>query len=472
MSSQISPDDGGTSPERPSPLERLLRIFTDIRQGEGPTGLILLLNIFLVLAAYYLIKPVREGWLSISAVKGLSKIEVKAYSSFAQSIVLLLVIPLYAFLASRLSRRALITSVTLFFMSNLVLFWLFQPGLLDRRIPYVGVVFYLWVGVFSVTVVAQFWAFAADLYSDEQGKRLFPLIAVGASAGASAGSWLTECLIKSLGVEPFNLILISTAPLAAALVLTWVADRRGSGGRRAFEMQPEKGLPAAPDRTGAYRLIFGNKYLLAAAFLGLLVNWVNTNGENILFGAVQAALESQYLSNGLTDPDAIARFVKHGTTAFYGNLYFWVNLSGLLIQAFLVSRILKFGGFAAIIFITPVLSLLSYSLMALFPVLVVIRVMKIAENSTNYSVNNTARNVLWLPLPAAVIYKAKAATDTLFVRIGDGLAALTVLVGTQIILLSLKQFLVLNLFLVFAWGAVAAILAKEHQQLMKGTSAQ
>jgi len=92
-------------------LERFLRLFGDVRAGEGRTGLILLVNIFLVLMAYYLIKPFREGWLSISAIKGLSKVEVKAYSSFGQSMVLLAAIPAYAWLAARLPKRRLITAV-------------------------------------------------------------------------------------------------------------------------------------------------------------------------------------------------------------------------------------------------------------------------------------------------------------------------------------------------------------------------
>lgn len=458
-------------PRRLSRTETFLRIFSDIRPGEGFAGLILMLNIFLVLAAYYLIKPVREGWLSISDIRGLSKIELKAYSSFAQSLVLLLVVPLYARLATRFSRRALIATVTLFFVSNLVIFWLLQPGLLADRFPHVGVAFYLWVGIFSATVVAQFWAFAADLYTDERGRRLLPLIAVGASSGAAVGSWFTGRFIKFDSRETFDLILLAIIPLLAALALSWIADRQGPVRKKGQEGHPtvHKG-PAAPDPTGAYRLIFKTKYLLSVAILSLMVNWVNTNGENILFGTVQQALETEYRESGLTDPAAVTRFVKVGTTAFYSDLYMWVNLSALLIQAFLVSRMLKYGGFATILFLTPLVSLFSYSLMALFPFLAVIRIMKVAENSTNYSVNNTARHVLWLPLPPAMIYKAKTAIDTLFMRTGDGLAALTVLLGTQLFVLPMNGFLVVNVVLALIWGGVAWVVARENRRLVRASS--
>ncbi len=451
--------------------ERLLRLFSDVRPGEGTAGLLLLFNIFLVLMAYYLIKPVREGWLSISAIKDLSKMEVKAYSSFAQSIVLLGVVPCYAFLASRLSRKALITAVTLFFSINLVIFWLLQPGLIAQHIPYVGVAFYLWVGIFSVTVVAQFWSFAADLYTDERGKRLLPLIAVGASAGAAFGSWFTGQFIRHSVRETFDLILVSILPLLMALVLTWFVDRRGTtAAQNVSQSGPRRG-PAAPDRSaGAFQLIFTHKYLFAVACLGLLINWVNTNGENILYGAVQESLRNEYLEQGLTDPTAVARFVKDRTTAFYGDLYFWVNLCGLLAQAFLVSRLLRFGGFALILFLTPLVSLLSYTLMAVFPVILVIRLMKIAENASNYSVNNTARHVIWLPLPPTMIYKAKTAVDTLFARMGDGMAALSMLSVAQIFQLPLKHFILFNVLLVLLWGMVAGIIVLENRRLLKTAS--
>jgi AAA family ATP:ADP antiporter len=448
-----------------------LHIFTEVRAGEGGTGLILLCNIFLVLAAYYLIKPVREGWLAVSAIEGLSKIEIKAYSSFGHSLILIVLLPLYAWLASRVTRTVLITLSSLFFMTHLAGFWLLRPGFLFETTSNLGVGFYLWVGIFSVGVVAQFWSFAADLYTDERGKRLFPLIAVGASAGAATGSWITQRLIRTGTVDTFDLLLVAIIPMGLALVLTWLADRRGAEVGRDRGRGQSGRRPAAPDPTGAFSLVFKNKYVLAAACLGLLINWVNTNGENILYGFVQEAIQSQVRVAGLTDSEAIAQFVKAGTTAFYGNLYLWVNVFGLLLQALVVSRLLKYGGFATVLLLTPLISLVSYSLMAIFPALAVIRWMKIAENSTNYSVNNTARHVLWLPTSPTVTYKGKAVADTFFVRTGDGLAALTVLLGTRALQVSLNYFLVFNVALAITWICVATLVVRENRRLLAANAA-
>ncbi|HSD11909.1 MAG TPA: hypothetical protein VLF14_13025, partial [Candidatus Binatia bacterium] len=107
-----------------SPPDRLLTIFTDVHPGEGVTGLAMLASVFLLLSSVYLLKPARDGLLAISGVSGLSDMELKAYSSFCQSVVLLGVVPLYSRFASRSSRRDLARQLTLFFVANLCIFWL------------------------------------------------------------------------------------------------------------------------------------------------------------------------------------------------------------------------------------------------------------------------------------------------------------------------------------------------------------
>ena len=444
-------------PKDLSRLERFLRLFTDLRRGEGPTGVVMLASVFLILAAYYLVKPARDGLLAASPVAGLSQIELKAYSSLGQSIVLLAAIPVYDRLVVMLSRRALVTGVTLFFASNLVLFWALQPGLVFAEVGWIGVAFYLWVGIFNLFIVAQFWGFAADLYSDEAGKRLFPMIAIGATAGAATGAWTASGLVHLLGT--YGLLLVAAGLLLVSVATLRTADRRGATGEGG-------GSPAeeARDSTGGFALVFRHRYLIAAAFLILVLNWVNTNGENFLFGAVENRLHVKVVAQGLAGSAAEA-FVRDQTTQFYGDLFFWVNLAALFLQAFVAARLLQYGGFAAILLILPVISLLSYATMALFPLLGVIRIMKIAENSTDYSLNNTAKQVLWLPTTTAMKYKAKATIDTLFVRTGDALAAATAFVCTNLFHVPIRGLFAFNASLVVIWLALGAIVVREHGRL-------
>ncbi len=451
---------------RLSPVERCLRIFTDIRPGEGRTGLMMFANVLLILCAYYLVKPLREGWLAVSTVEGLTAMELKAYSSFAQTVLLVGVVAVYGRLVGRWSRSVLITRSTLFCMSNLLLFWPLQPDFLIGVLPGVGIVFYLWVGMFGVFVVAQFWAFAADLYAEERGKRLLPMIAIGATSGAVVGAWLTEQLIASGLLRTENLMLVALVPLAASILLTRSADSREADREVAAKAAAPK-----PETGGALPLIFRTRFLLVVAVITLLLNWVNTNGENLLFRVVQEMLARDLVGMGITGEAEVVSYLRDATTVFYGSFFFWVNLLALVMQALLASRLLKYGGFGAIFLLLPGIALISYSVMALVPILIVVKWMKVAENATDYSINNTARHVLWLPMSREVTFKAKPAIDSLFVRAGDGLAALTVLIGVRVFTFPLEAYMVVNIALVAAWLAGALWVVRRYATLSESGAA-
>ena len=475
-----------------SHTEKFLQLFTEIKPGEGTTAIMMFANVFLILCAYYFIKPLREGWIAVSDISGLTKMEVKAYSSFFQAMLLLVIVGWYGRLSEKWHRSTLVTRTTLFCIANMVMFWVVQPGLFFKALPFSGIIFYLWVGMFGAFVVAQFWTFCADIYSDEAGKRLLPVIAIGATSGAAFGSKIVNMLVGSGFVPSEALLLAGTVPLFASIALTHLVDARqcnhtearlkASKDTQKKRHGNKKGSAknaSSPDDTSqkkqqglgfllnGAKLVFYSRFLLAIALLTLLNNWVNTNGENLLFQVVQNTLTEQAVHQKITDPQSILEFTRNGTTAFYGNFFFWVNIAALLLQALVASRLLKFGGFAAIILVLPVIAMMSYTVMALVPILIIVKIMKIAENSADYSLNNTARHVLWLPMDSATTFHAKPAIDTLYVRIGDGLAALTVLLGVQLFALSTVQFFVFNIFLVFLWLFFAVILIRERRKLVE-----
>ena len=459
-----------------SKTERLLRLFTDVKPGEGGTALMMFANVFLILLAYYFIKPLREGWIAVSDIEGLSKMEVKAYSSFVQSILLLFVVGWYARLADRWDRVTLFTRATLFCISNMIIFWFLQPNFFFDHLPISGIVYYLWVGMFGVFVVAQFWTFCADIYTDERGKRMLPFIAIGATSGAAAGSWLVDQLVDTGVVPTEALLLVAIVPLGASIVLVRLVEQReGQHTTRENEVLREEeeksGVTAAKASlwSGA-KLVLASKFLLLAALVTLFTNWVNTNGENLLFRVIQEALATEAQQQGVGTGESMLLFIRDGTTAFYGNFYFWVNMVALLLQAFVASRLLKYGGFAAILLVLPVIALMSYSVMALLPVLAIVKLMKIAENATDYSLNNTSRHVLWLPVSSAMKFRGKPAIDTLYVRLGDGLAAITVMVGVHLLMLSTQDFFVFNVLLVLCWLVVGVLLVKEHRRVSEVVS--
>ena len=161
----------------PSPragLDRFLRLFADVRAGEGATALLLSLNVFLILMAYYVLKPVREA-----LILGEGTAAGKTYLSVVEVFLLALAVPLYGRLVRRLDRRRLINSVTGFFVVCLLVFY----GL-GHAGAGLGISFFLWISIFNMMIVALFWSFANDIYTKDEGERLFPIVGFGASLGA------------------------------------------------------------------------------------------------------------------------------------------------------------------------------------------------------------------------------------------------------------------------------------------------
>jgi AAA family ATP:ADP antiporter len=431
-------------------LERFLNLFTEVRQGEAASALLLALNIFLILTAYYVLKPVREAL--ILAGGGA---EVKSYASAGQALLLLAAVPLYGWLASRLPRRLLINGVTLFFAGCLLVFY----GLAQLGVP-LGVVFFLWVGIFNLMVPAQFWAFANDIYDPESGKRLFVIVAFGASCGAVAGSYLDTLLIDSMGV--YQLMLVAAGILTFSLVITNGVERR----ERTHHAVPAAGnAPREEDEPlkegNAFAMVLRNRYLLLIALLMLLLNWVNTTGEYILSRTVLAAAEA-----AIADGSAAGRSVEEFIGGFYAEFFTVVNIAGLLLQLFVVSRVLKYFGVGVAITILPLIALGGYLVAAFYPVLSMVRWVKTAENATDYSLQNTVRQVLFLPTTREQKYKAKQAIDTFFVRAGDVLSAVLVFAGTTMLTLSTRQFAMVNIVLVCAWLALAVLVGREYRRLV------
>jgi AAA family ATP:ADP antiporter len=437
-----------TSPARLSPVERVLNLFTEVRRGEAASALLLALNIFLILTAYYILKPVREALI----LSGDGGAEIKSYVAAGQTLLLLGAVPLYAWYAGRHDRRALINRVTVFFAACLAAFYF----LAISGAP-VAIAFYLWVGIFNLMVPAQFWAFANDIYTPETGKRLFVIVAFGASAGAVFGSFIAGHLIEPVGI--YQLLLVSAGVLLASLAFTNYIDSRER--RPATGGQSGQADSAPLGRSGAFRLVLKNRYLLLIALLMLFLNWVNTTGEYILGRTVKEAAAALLAADPAAAPDE-ETFIGH----FYADFFTVVNIAGLLLQLFVVSRVLKYLGVRAAIFILPLIALGGYLVAAFYPLLAMVRWVKTAENATDYSLQNTVRQVLFLPTTREQKYKAKQAIDTFFVRSGDVLSALLVFAGTTWFALSTRQFAMINIVLVCAWLLLAFLVGREHRRLV------
>jgi AAA family ATP:ADP antiporter len=429
-----------TSAVRPKPrLEKFLNTFADVHAGEGQTALLLALNVFLILMAYYVLKPVREA-----LILGEGSAELKSYMSAGQVVLLAFIVPLYGRMVAAFPRMRLINVVTAFFVGCLVLFYV----LAQFKVP-LGIVFFLWIGVFNLMIVAQFWSFANDIYSKEEGERLFAIVGFGASLGAVVGARIADRLIEPLGVE--LLMLLGAVLLVAQVLVSNTVDRREEERQRLRRADAPRAAPVKKSAgASAFGLVFRTRYLLLMALMLMLLNWVNTTGEYILGSLIKHTADNMVATgqaNGLTEGQLIGDF--------YAKYFAMVNVLGLLLQLFVVSRIVKYWGIPWAVMVLPFISLVAYNVLAFYPVLYAVLAAKVAENSTDYSLNNTVRNMLFLPCSYDEKFSAKQAIDSFFVRMGDVLSALLVFVGTTILALQPRAFAAVNAALVVIWLLLA-----------------
>ena len=425
-------------------LDKSLRIFADVRGGESPTALLLTLNVFLLLTAYYILKVAREP-----LILSEGGAEIKAYSSVAQSILLVPATLGYSALASRVGRMALSTWVTIFFSGCLVVFWFLG----STGIP-IGIPFFWWVGIFNVAAVAQFWSFAADIYADEVGKRLFPIIGIGASVGAVAGAAIADLFI---GLGPYILMLVAAALLGVCLGLTFVVHRTKSDRHTKANGVAEKEEPIGG--ANGFALVFRDKYLLLFAAMIFVLNWVTKTGDYVFDVKILEAAKHAGAASG----DVQKLFIG----AYKARYFEYVNVIGVVLQLFFVSRVIKYLGMRAALLAMPLASLLGYGATFAYPVLGMLFYARVGESSLDYSLSNTTRNALWLVTARDVKYKAKQVIDAFVQRFGDAMSAGLVFFGTHIVILGTRGLIFVNLVLAGIWFVVAFLLARKYSQKEK-----
>jgi AAA family ATP:ADP antiporter len=422
-------------------LERGLGLVADVRHGEAGHALLLGASIFLLLVAYYLLKVAREPLILTASAFGLSGATLKSAAACGMALLLIVVVPAYSSLASRMPRMRLINVVTLIFVACLGAFFL------AAQVAPIGPAFFIFVGIFNVTAIAQFWAFCNDLYTPGAGKRLFAIIAFGQTMGAIVGADLARRLVAALGV--YALFPVAAAILVASTALANVVNARAGQTPVAREKIDDE------DRAGGFRLVWRNQYLLGIAFLVLILNTVNSNGEFILGETVVKSIHA-----ASTDE------TRRAIGAFYGGYFSLVNIVCALLQLLLVSRIIKHAGVGRSLLVLPTISLLGYGIIGLAPALMVMKSIKIAENGVDYSLQNTTQQALYLPTARAEKYKAKQAIDTFFVRFGDVVSLATVAVVTEVLGLGVQAMAIVNVFLALGWWSLAYLTSRRNRRLV------
>jgi AAA family ATP:ADP antiporter len=436
-----------TDYSRLSPLERALTPFTRIRPGEGRSLALFFVSAFLFLFSYYILKALREAFLlsEFSAA-------VRAYSLAAIALLLMIVVPLYSRVRRRVDGARLLRAVSWFFAANIVIFAAF--AWFEHRI---GVALFVWVSIFGVMVTAQFWAFAADTYNLKSGQRLFPMIMLGGNFGALAGAKCAQLTVAAL--TPEGLMLVATVALLVTVSIAGAAAAAAPADSRAASPEHEKKRPM--NVLGGIGLVLSERYLLLIALLIVLLNWINSTGEFILADVVSRNADAQVAASGgaLNKGDLIA--------AFYGQFQFWFTSFGVVVQLFLVSRIYRWVGVPGALLVMPIIVALGYGCIVFVPIFTIIQLVKIAENGIDYSLMNTTRQALFLPVSRDAKYDGKTAIDTFFWRLGDLIQAGVVYAGLNWLHWSASQFAVLNLILAVLWIGLAIAIGREFVKMAR-----
>jgi AAA family ATP:ADP antiporter len=410
----------------------------DVHESEWKLVILFFANLFLLLTAYYILKVVREPLILL----GGSAIQ-RSYARGLQAGLLVVIIPTYSFLANRIEPARLVKWITATFVLSLGLFFLAR-----RAGANVGFSFFVWLGIFSTLSIAQFWSIANDVMTESQGKRLFPLVAVGGTAGGILGAQFAARAIAHM--SPETMMLVAAGLLVACMLLTHaghvVGLERGSAGA-----DPRGELR---DHRGGFTLVVGDRYLLLIGLSVIALNLITATGDFVLAQMVSAKAH--------TLPSAErARYIG----AFYGDLQTWVTILTTFVQVFVVARVFKAVGIGGALFFMPLVVVLGYAAFALAPLLAAVTAVKVGESTADYSLQNTIQHALFLPTSRDAKYKAQSAIDTVSKRLGDLASTGLVFLGTRAAF-GVRGFAIANVVAGLIWLWLALQLRRRQQAMV------
>ncbi|MCJ2038165.1 MFS transporter [Methylobacterium sp. J-059] len=384
-----------TPPSEAAPSNALARLI-GVRPGEGPALAWSWAYIFSILAAYYVLRPIRDQMGVAGGIENLPWL-------FTATLVGMLALNLpFAWLVKRMPRARFVPLTYRFFGANILLFALALYLAPPDWDVWIGRVFFVWLSIFNLFVVSIFWATIVDVFSTSQGKRLFGFIAAGATLGAIAGSATTALLAKT--VPTWGLMLGAVALLECAVFSMRGLARLSERLRRAPSGGPEQGTGQVIGGSvfaGVTRT-FASPYLLNISLFLLLFSVTST----YLYFQQAAIAKASF-------PDRAAQ------TAFFAGVDLAVNVLTLGVQFFLTGRIVRRIGVGLTLAILPALSILGFGLLALAPSIAAIVGFQVLRRAGNFAISRPIREVLFTVVPREDRYKAKSFIDTVVYRLGD-----------------------------------------------------
>ncbi len=370
-------------------LYRVLRLAVEVRRHEVGALAWSFVYFFAILAAYFILRPLRE---EMGIAGGVGNLEWLFTATF---LAMLAVVPAFGWLVARVPRRRFVPYAYGFFIINILIFWALLEN--DVATKHVARAFFVWVSVFNLFIVSLFWSFMADLFRSEQGTRLFGLIAAGGTIGTIAGSSITLVLAERIGAP--NLLPISAALLALAICCV----RGLATATEGFQPEPERreqplGGTILAGITEAAR----SPYLLGiCAFIALF-----TTTSTFLYFQQAHIIAAEF-----ADPDERTRLFAFINLA--------VSVLTVAVQLFLTGRLVKWLGLGAVVSFLPLVTLAGFALFAWAPTVTMLVGFQIVRRVANFAVTRPGREMLFTVVTAEQKYKSKNFIDTVVYRGGD-----------------------------------------------------
>jgi ATP/ADP translocase/HEAT repeat protein/CRP-like cAMP-binding protein len=384
-----------------SVFARLLDPIAELRPGEGGTAALMFLYSFLAMTSYNIVKPVtRSQFITSLGADNLPWVQ------FISGMVIGIIMQGYTKAIKAVPRRWTIPVTQAGMIVLLVTFWV-----LFTRVgaEWVSVGFYLYGLILGILLISQFWTLANDIYDPRQAKRLFGLIGGGASLGGATGAALTATLVEDLGTTTMLLVSAVIMAVCLGIVVTSVRTHARAGQSDAAKTGEEEGVGGGE----ALTLLRSSRHLQIIALV-------------ITFAAIGAAIIEQQLN--MATAEAKGRANTDSITAFLAQVTVYLSLIGLFIQVALTSRIHRLLGIGFALLILPVSLGGTGLLMLTIGALWTSGAARIIDTSLRYTVDKTTREILFLPLPADVKYRAKPFIDVTVDRLSKGAGALLILV--------------------------------------------
>ena len=423
--------------ERPSVTARLLRPIVQLREGEGTTALLMFLYSFLAMSSYNIIKPIsRSEFISNLGADNLP------YVQFGTGVLIGFLMQGYTAVMRPVPRRHIIPVTQVGIAGLLLLFWFLFTFV---GADWVAVAFYVVSLILAILLISQFWTLANDVYDPRQAKRIFGFIGAGSSLGGATGAGLTAFLVQSVGSRTMILIAAGVMGICLTIVMTIVRREKTAGSSDASKTGEEEGVSGGE----ALRMLRSSRHLQIISLV-------------IAFGAICAAIVEQQVNmavaeaKGAQNADAIA--------AFLGQLIVYLSLAGFVIQLTLTSRIHRVLGIGFALLILPVSMGASATIILLNRALWAPSFGRILDTAIRYTVDKTSREVLFLPLPADLKYRAKPFIDVTMDRLAKGIGALLILISIKDWGLGLgwQQLSYVSLAVVGLWVLTAIAARREY----------